>query len=255
MILRIYAVLFLGMIIGSIIFVILDHEVTRRNDELSEKYLYAIANILDIMCKVKIAWVAVMFVYSIILVIYCIIQNHHFFIIIPISFFAIVIFGILSKYVEYLNFLTEGIAIIACIVWLFASIGMLLLGTVLPLGEERITENVELVQTIDILEFKQVPYSDITGSRYYIKSTPNSAYYYEVATGNDGTTTKVIDGSANYVEKHESDEYIDNPHIDVYRVSTISQYETWFGKEVTEEKNVHYNYYIYTPENSMFYEE
>lgn len=255
MILRIYATLFFGGIIGLIIFWILRYEVLRRDKSLPHKYLKVIGSITDIICKIGIGYFAVMCAYNVFFLIYCIIENHYLAIIIPISFLLTVLFEILSKNFKYFDFVTEMLAIFCGIAFFFFSIMLLLMGLIQPLGEEKITENVELVQTIDILEFKQVPYSNITGSRYYIKSAPDSAYYYEIATDNGGTTTKVIDGSVNYVEKHESNEYMDNPHIEVYRVSTVSQYKTWYGKDVTEEKNVHYNYYIYTPENSMFYEE
>lgn len=124
-----------------------------------------------------------------------------------------------------------------------------------PINEKEVQNKVDLVNTIDILEFTQAPYNNITGRRYYIKSAPSSAYYYEVRTENGGTTTKVIDGSNSYVEKFESDEYTDNPHIDVYRNYTIEHYKTWYGNEVTKEASSSYSYYIYTPVNSMFYEE
>ncbi len=154
-----------------------------------------------------------------------------------------------------MDFLTEGIAFVFLLLWLVYTVFFSLFAIDSPIKEAEVTHKSEYVETIDILEFKQVPYTNITGRRYYIKSSPNSAYYYEVITENGGTTTKSIDGANNYVEKFESDEYIDNPHIEVYRNYDVSYYITWYGNEVTKEENSSYSYYIYMPNDSMFYEE
>lgn len=104
--------------------------------------------------------------------------------------------------------------------------------------------------TIEIEELTEVPYTNITGEMYYIRSEPSLAYYYDIRTENGNTTTKVIDGNEYYVEKDEDDKYLENPHIDVYEV--VKKYYTW-GDEQKEDV-LNYYYIICVPENSIYYE-
>lgn len=254
MVLRIYVILVALGIVGCFVNWIIEAEAEKRCFE-SKKYLNALRKILENFDKLEKVYCAIIILYNVFILIYSIIYSHYFFMISSILFLLGVLFIFISKKFKFFDFLTNGIGFILLMLCIFYTALFCMFNIDSPIDGENITEHVDLVQTIDILEFKQAPYSNITGGRYYIKSSPNSAYYYEVATENGGTTTKVIDGSSSYVEKFESDEYIDNPHIEVYRVYTITQYTSWYGNKVTKEKSSQYKYYIYTPVNAMFYEE
>lgn len=255
MVLRIYWILIAVAIIGGIIDAIFRAEQKKADYHGSQKYVNIIDNIVKAIDFLENCYIGLFIIYNVFVLGYCIVEKHFFFMITPSAFLLFIIFIIISEKIEAFSFLTEIIAIIAITVWFCYTLifSMLVIDT--PINEKDVENKADLVNTIDILEFTQAPYNNITGRRYYIKSAPSSAYYYEVRTENGGTTTKVIDGSNSYVEKFESDEYMSNPHIDVYRNYTIEHYKTWYGNEVTKEASSSYSYYIYTPVNSMFYEE
>lgn len=255
MVLRIYLIFILVVIVGLILDSIFETEQGKRKGSLNQKYIRFIDNVLKVINFLGNCWIALFIVYNFFVIGYCIIGQHWFFMIMPILFMIAVMFFVINEKIEAFGFLTEGLVYTFLIIWIFYMALFSLFHIDTPINEKEVTNKSELVNTIEILEFTQAPYNSITGRRYYIKSAPSSAYYYEVRTENGGTTTKVIDGSNSYVEKFESDEYVDNPHIDVYRNYTIEHYITWFGNEVTKEGNSSYSYYIYTPVNSMFYEE
>lgn len=255
MVLRIYWIFIAVAIIGLIVGWIFELEQKKLDFYGSKKYLNIINNIVNAINSLEACYMILFIIYNIFVVGYCIVERHLFFMIIPVSFLLFVIFILINEKVKEFNFLTEGIAFIFIAIWLIYGVLFSMFAIDTPINEKEVENKTDLVNTIDILEFTQAPYNNITGRRYYIKSAPSSAYYYEVRTENGGTTTKVIDGSNSYVEKFESDEYMDNPHIDVYRNYTIEHYKTWYGNEVTKEATSSYSYYIYTPVNSMFYEE
>ncbi len=107
----------------------------------------------------------------------------------------------------------------------------------------------EYAYSIDILEMREVPYTNTYG--WYVRSAPSNAYYYEVVNENGNIITEVIDGQEYYVERDEDDKYISNPHIDVYY--TIQQcYNIYTMK--TFEDVVDKRYVICIPEDSIYYE-
>ena len=171
------------------------------------------------------------------------------FLIPALSFIVFEIFLLLEERFEVFDFLFNKLSYISILIWAVSSILLCLNFGTGPNSAEISVEKMH-IETINILEFKEVPYTNVSGNRCYIKSTPSCAYYYEVATENNGTTTKVIDGLNNYVEKHESAEYTDNPHIEVYDVIEI--YTDWYNTEHREVAST--EYHIYIPENSIFYE-
>lgn len=253
MVLRIYWILIVTGIIGFIISAIFKRE--DKNRGVSKRYSQFIDNAVNVCDYFMMAFCAVFILYNVFTFGYCIIENHKYFCIMPTFFLLFLIFLIITDKVKAFDFLTEIISGIFCVCWMVYLVLFSLFVAGTPMKEIEVTEKYDLVETIDIVEFTQAPYNNITGGRYYIKSSPSSAYYYEVRTQNGGTTTKVIDGSCNYVEKIESEEYTDNPHIEVYRSYRIEHYISWYGNEVTEESSSSYSYFIYMPENSIFYEQ
>lgn len=255
MVLRIYLIMILTMLVVMAVGTIFESEQKRRSGCGKKRYIKFINSAVKILDFIGSSIIALFGLYNVFTLIYAIVGKHWYFMGIPILFLLFTLFYFISEHFEILDFLTEGLALIFLFLWMVYMAFFVMLAIGRPINGEEVTNKSDLVENIDILEFKQVPYTTIEGRRYYIKSAPDSAYYYEVRTANGGTTTKVIDGSKNYVEKFESDEYIDNPHIEVYRNYTISHYISWYGNEVTEEKSSSYSYYIYMPKNSMFYEE
>ena len=255
MVLRFYWILIFIFIIGLAIHSIFELEEERRKYSSGKKYKNFINTTLEILNFIGDNFIAFFSLYNVFMIVYSVAEKHYLFMIIPILFLLFILFLFINQKVEKMDFLTEGIAFVFLLLWLVYTVFFSLFAIDSPIKEAEVTHKSEYVETIDILEFKQVPYTNITGRRNYIKSSPNSAYYYEVITENGGTTTKSIDGANNYVEKFESDEYIDNPHIEVYRNYDVSYYITWYGNEVTKEENSSYSYYIYMPNDSMFYEE
>lgn len=255
MVLRFYWIIIFCMIIGMFVIAIFESEQKRREHRAGKKYMNFINTTVEGLNFLGYNVLALFVIYNVFMVIYSIVEKHLFFMVIPILFLLFGLFCFINEHVEKMDFLTEGISVVFLFLWLVYTAFFSLFAIDRPIKEAEVAHKCDFVQTIDILEFKQVPYNSITGRRYYIKSSPDSAYYYEVRTEKGGTTTKVIDGANNYVEKFESDEYIDNPHIEVYKNYDVSYYITWYGNEVTKEENISYSYYIYMPSDSMFYEE
>ncbi len=254
MVLRIYLIFIAVGLVGLVLESVFESEQERRQIYCGEKYIKFINNTIKVLSIFENCFYVLFTMYNVFVFFYCIAEKHWLFMIMSSLLLLFVIFTFINNKVEAFRFLTDGLAFGLFIIWLFYTAIFSLFVVDTPINEKEVTNKSDLVNTIDILEFTQAPYNNITGRRYYVKSAPSSAYYYEVRTENGGTTTKVIDGSSNYVEKFESDEYLDNPHIDIYRNYTIEHYITWYGNEVTKEGNSSYSYYIYTPENSMFYE-
>ncbi len=143
------------------------------------------------------------------------------------------------------------VALFSCIAYIiFFIFGFLLTGFSYPMNEDA--KYTQYGYSIDILEMREVPYTNVSGSRWYIRSAPSNAYYYEVATESGNTTTKVLDGYGHYVEKDEDDKYINNPHIEV--IYTMHEcYNMYTMKTHTEV--IGENYIICIPENAIYYEE
>ena len=246
MILRIYLILCLIFFAIFVVYEIFAFEVFKRPKKTTKK-------LFSIIEKILIVYAALFTIYLIFMIIYGITNEDSFkkicFLIPALSFIIFEIFLLLEEKFEVFDFLFKILFIISCIIWGFSSFLLCLnIGTE-PYSAEISVEKMH-IETINILEFKEVPYTNVSGNRCYIKSTPSCAYYYEVATENNGTTTKVIDGLNNYVEKHESAEYTDNPHIEVYDV--IEVYTDWYNTEHKE--RVSKEYYLFIPENSVFYQ-
>lgn len=246
MILRLYSIscCILVLIVG--IFFIFSIEKSKRP--------YGVINTLyTVIKKIIIVYVGLFTIYLIFMIIYGITNGDSFkkicFLIPALSFILFDIFILLEIIFERFDFLFSTINIIAFVIWVCSSILLCFSIGPEPYSAEKSIEKMH-IETISILEFKEVPYTNVSGNRCYIKSTPSCAYYYEVATENNGTTTKEIDGLKNYVEKHESAEYSSNPHIDVYNV--IETYIDWYDNE--HKKVVSKEYFIYIPENSIFHE-
>lgn len=132
-------------------------------------------------------------------------------------------------------------------IYIFFSVALLISPSSL---QTDIQKHSEYSYTIDILNMQQVPYTNVSGQRYYIKSVPSGSYYYEVKTKNGNTTTKIIDGYNHYVEKDINNKYINNPHIDVYQV--IKTYYDLYGRKKSEIINE--DYIICVPEDAIYYE-
>lgn len=255
MVLRWYLILLAIGFIGMIIIHITEKEEKERGKFSSRQHLKFLGKLPDLLNVLEEIYIVIMMViYPIFMIVYCIIAHHFFFMGIPILELLMVIFYIMNIKIKSFNFVTEFFAGFFWVIWAVYTFLFCIANIDTPLGEEKITQNKEITQTIDIVEFTQVPYNNITGRRYYIKSATENAYYYEVRTEKGGTTTKSIDGSKYYVEKFISNKYINNPHIDIEKLTTISEYTNWYGNNVTEE-NVEYKYYIYIPEDATFYEQ
>ena len=246
MVLRIYGILSLIFIAIAIIYAVFEYEVFKRPRQTTKK-------LFSIIVKILIVYAVLFTIYLIFMIIYGITNGDSFkkicFLIPACSFIVFEFFLLLEHRFEVFDFIFNKLSFISILIWAFSSILLCLNFGTEPNSAEISVEKMH-IETINILEFKEVPYTNVSGNRCYIKSTPSCAYYYEVATENNGTTTKVIDGLNNYVEKHESAEYTDNPHIEVYDV--IEVYTDWYNIE--HEKVVSKEYYIYIPENSIFYE-
>lgn len=253
MVLRIYFVFIVTAFIISVLEICFTIENELRHNKNMEKVLNVIDSILA-------KYVIIFLIYNIFMFFYGIINQAFSFLALPILFLAFILFSFLFDKYECFNFVTGTLSVISlifCLVMCFA-------GFFVPFGKTNFDEKESYLKTINILEFKQVPYTNVAASKsnvkgvvhFYIKSTPENAYYYEIATKNGGTTTKVIDGSSNYVEKYESDDYINNPHIDVYKVEKFESAKNWYGFIIENNYNYYnyYNYYIFIPQKSVFYE-
>lgn len=148
----------------------------------------------------------------------------------------------------------EAVFLISFVIGILA-LAFHLLFTVVIIGgmsgiEINSQKHSEYSYTIDILNMQQVPYTNVSGGRYYIRSVPSGSYYYEAKTKNGNTTTKIIDGYNHYVEKDINNKYIDNPHIDVYKV--VKTFYDVYGRK--KSIIINENYTICIPEDTIYYE-
>lgn len=176
----------------------------------------------------------------------------------PIAFIAMCILGALLCLVSYIleknhieilqwfPIITAVFTAVAIVVYLLFLIFLWDEDVAMPGTIEKTYRNV----TIEIIEMEQVPYTNTSGSRYYIRSAPSFAYYYKIRTKNGNRTTKVLDGSKYYIEEDVDNQYQDNPHIEV--CDTIEKYQTVFGEE--KERLAKREYVICVPENGIYYE-
>lgn len=175
--------------------------------------------------------------------------------IISISCFFIITFldNIEFKYFDIIWIILYSISWIVftlvCGFYIFASISVFSQGKQEAAFDEK-QKYKEYSHSIEIVEMEEVPYTNVSGRRWYIRSSPSIAYYYDVITKSGNQTTKILDGYNYYVEKDESDEYKNNPHIKVYEIN--EKYTNLYGKEI--EDFVTYEYTICVPENSIYYE-
>lgn len=236
-----------GIVIVFLCLIFYTERYTEGDTEKPGKYKHIIEKMGDIFIILLILYVIIFIIFNIIFLFHSIAKRDLSMLIIPASFllFCLAVFILKKGYF----FLLCALIIMFTLIVLVINIIYYVVYTVDTEGK------LEYVKTINIVEFKQVPYTSISGTRYYIKSTPGCAYYYEVKTPKGSTTTKVIDGTEYYVEKYEDDKYIQNPHIVVYRkkVISFSPYIKIYGLNYHE--TIEYEYHIYIPENSIFYEE
>ncbi len=113
-------------------------------------------------------------------------------------------------------------------------------------GKYEIEEN---VQKVDLAEYKLISNTS-ENEKFYVKIDSDNVYWFEYMLQNGSTTTKSINANENYVEKCESDEYIENPHIDVKKV--YKTYTNYWGDKCKSCKSI--QYYIYVPTNAIYYQ-
>lgn len=252
-VLRFFTVVIIMLIVVKIINSIFNSEQKRCNDkwyEGTEKYKNAINKIANIMAVILKAAIVTFIISNIVILIYGIINKYVIFIIASVMFFIVLLFNVLIEHTDKFPdivagsyMITVGLYTIFMVVFFFT---FQALGTV-GMQNDRI-ESIK-VNTINIIELQKVPYTNVSGSRYYIRSEPSLAYYYDIETAEGRKTTKVIDGHKDYVERCEDDIYKDNPHIDVYVV--VEKYTNAYGIEIETFKN--YAYYIYIPKDSTYF--
>lgn len=255
MILLIYVIIIVTIWLNECLNEIFEDEKKQYNHVYGkERYNKMLDKLICICGKLRITIIALLTIYCIFMLIYSIITKNWIIGIISVLYFILVLFIILNKYSIYFIDVTEWCEKISFYLWLFVTIGISTLGIFFTPGDSTIKENIEKIETINILEFKQSEYNSITGNRYYIKSSPSNAYYYEVRTNDGGTTTKTIDGTTNYIEKYEDNKYVENPHIDVFKVERCKISTNLYGFKMNHPEPSYYKYYIYIPEDSTFYE-
>lgn len=179
-----------------------------------------------------------------------------FYTITPVLYFVLVFMGFCLFYIKKKKepAITQAIVgyfiVLYIVLYLICIYGMICEGNSRAIKDGK-KEYKEYSYSIEIVEMEKVPYTNISGSKCYIKSAPSIAYYYDVVTEKGNQTTKILDGTEYYVEKDEDNKYIDNPHIEVYEI--VRKYTNLYGKE--KEDFVTYEYIICVPENSIYYEE
>lgn len=265
MVTKIYIILIIAIVIFIIFSIFLNTEKEETEDEKYEKIIQKVGNI-----NKKIIILLCILFYGINFYIY----KTKFWgrgevIILPLSiiigvptFIVVLVVGYILENIKFKYFESIKKAIIKlltifgiiilglgiCIFLLFCTWLLLDSKTSAQYGEKDTYK--EYNYSIEIKEIDKVPYTNVTSSRFYIRSSPSVAYYYDVTTKSGNQTTKILDGNKYYVEKDEDDKYIDNPHIEVYNI--INRYTNVYGKEI--EEFVTYEYIICVPENSIYYE-
>lgn len=244
---RIYGILAFALIIVYAIYKLFDSELKRVKDNRysnQEKSRYE--KVIEKICyifKCILVFLFIAFCICNILVIF--LYESIPIKVLGISFAILTIFKIIVKYIDNFEYLSLIILVVAMIIYAFLFLFVVIFPTFTISGEAYS----QYSHTISILEMKEVPYANVHGGHCYIRTSPSLAYYYDIST-EKGSTTKVIDGYNHYVEKIESDEYLGNPHIDVYH--TICKDETFFYGEISRKTGT--SYYIYVPENGILYD-
>lgn len=244
MVMKIYAVWVVAIIVSWILTYIFK-ELAKLIDN-NKRY----KNILNKFYYIPIGLMILFFPYNI----YTLVINLDF----CISFISVlyIIFSICSILTILLNFIdifeeiffiSYGISILTLVIHLLFT-GIYLTG-MSPIEIDS-QKHSEYSYTIDILNMKEVPYTNVSGGRYYIKSVPSGSYYYDVKTENGNTITKVIDGYNHYVEKDMDNKYRNNPHIDVYQV--VNTFYDVYGRK--KSTIVNETYTICVPEDTIYYE-
>lgn len=249
MVLSFFTGLVIILIIVGIITAIFDYEQKRCNRYFykeTEKYKNAINKVAKIMYVILYITIIIFSICNIVIFIYGIATKNTFFIIVSIMFAITMIFYALSNYTDKFSSITIVIFSIATVLYVLSMVFFFIYQI---MGMQNLKTDVIKVNTINIIELQTVPYTNISGTRYYIRSEPSLAYYYDIITQSGGRTTKVIDVYNNYVEKFEDDIYKENPHIDVWEV--VQKYTNGYGKEGENVKG--YQYYIYIPEGGTYY--
>lgn len=249
MVLKFFTGTLIMLIIVGIITAIIYSEKKRSNswwNKETEKYNKAISKIYNIMFVILIFTIIAFIISNFAILIYGIINKNLFFKIIGVTFCIGSIFGILFKITDKFYYFIVGSLYIITASYIALTIFFLFWQTV---AMQNSTTIVRKVNTINIIELEKVPYTNVSGTRWYIRSEPSLAYYYDIVTENGGSTTKVIDGYKDYVEKYEDDIYKENPHIDVFEV--VKKYTTGYGvqNEIVES----YEYHIYVPKDGIYY--
>ncbi len=254
------AIYWIGFVVIVLLFAltkIFDHEdECIKYKPVSEKYRNAI-KVLDEVCyRLFVLCMVIYFFYNIYMLTlrYSIITQMA-------SLSFIVFFSFLflesileDKEWEYFNSVKDfiqGLLVILSLVGFVAYLGMIcffmMSGTHWSGRETDRYE--EYAYSIDILEMREVPYTNTYG--WYVRSNPSNAYYYDVVNENGNITTEVIDGHEYYVERDEDNNYISNPHIEVY-YAIQPCYNIYTMK--TFEDVVNKRYVICIPEDSIYYE-
>lgn len=249
MILKIFIRSIIALVIILVITSIFDNENERckRNVIGSKKYRDTINKITDIMETVCIIAVIIFTICNIALIICGIINKDVPIMILGILFIITMIFLALAISTEKFRKFNVVMASIGMLLYMLYMLCFFLFQINASEYNGTYTRK---VNTISIVEMKEVPYTNISGGRYYICSEPSLAYYYDIVTDTGGTTTKVIDGHNNYVEKFEDDIYEENPHIDVFEVVQKLK-KVYFKTESEFVKG--YKYYIYIPKDGIYY--
>lgn len=249
MVLNFFTVALIMLIIVACISASFDSEQKRCNRDSyieTNKYKNAIRKIDEIMDTILYSSIIIFCISNIVMFICGIITKNVFFIIVSVMFAITAIFYLLNKYTHKFSEVTEGIYFMISFLYSLILAFFLLFQVI---AMQNVRTDVRKVDTINILELQAVPYTNVSGTRYYIRSEPSLAYYYDIATDNGGSTTKVIDGYNNYVERCEDDIYKENPHIDVFEV--VQKYTTGYGYE--GENIINYKYYIYIPKGGTYF--
>lgn len=249
MVLKFFTGVVIMLLIVYGITAIFEYEADRCNDhwyEGSKKYKNAINKIADIMNVILNIAIIIFFISNIAILICGIVNKYISFITVGVLFIISMIFDWLE---ENTKIFPKIIQEIASLTFAFYVAILMLFFLFQFINTPNTETNVRKVNTINIIELQKVPYTNVSGTRYYIRSEPSLAYYYDIITDNGNKTTKVIDGYKNYVERCEDDIYKENPHIDVFEV--VEKYTNGYGIEWENVKN--YEYYIYIPKDSTYF--
>lgn len=216
----------------------------------TEKYKKGINTIADIMYVIVFIAMIIFVILNIVFIIYGIIKNTTCFIIIG-GLFIIFMIGCLI--IDQNNLIASWIC--ALVLFIYLCYIFILFVVCVNIHTQDLGTVVRKVNTIDIIELQKVPYTNVSGTRFYIRSEPSLAYYYDIVTDNGGTTTEVIDGNNNYVERFEDDIYKENPHIDVFEVVEKKIFTDIYFRETEYENLIRCEYYIYIPKNGIYFDD